>query len=401
MSANGLVYLNIHGRVVGPLALEVVRTKAMRGELRPGTRWSSDRATWRDLEQLPGEEFEAAGSQPAGRLSGAPTGPVQTVENWRAPPPPDRDGPPPVPPEAGLRRLVALSVGGIALLCVLIGLMVWVGRGEFGTRNKNNQVAQGDEAPPEWGAADPRKNPAQPEAPAAPAPVEKAPDNGKKEEVKPAPAKEAAPPMAPAAPMGELKVEDLVRKCEPSVAVLKNAKGAGSGFLVEANLVATNQHVAGDVGDQVIVRFPSADGLKDKEFRGTVVRADETRDLALVRLREAPGPPALELGDEKSLKKGQDIVVIGSPGLGNAGDVIENAVRKGNFSTNKELAPFGEVLELGVAINPGNSGGPVFDMAGRVAGVAVAKGVAVEAVGFAVPVSQLREMVRKQRTGAR
>jgi serine protease Do len=107
----------------------------------------------------------------------------------------------------------------------------------------------------------------------------------------------------------------------------------------------------------------------------------------------------LELGDEKSLQKGQDIVVIGSPGLGDAG-VIENAVRKGTYSTTKEVPPFGEVLELGVAINPGNSGGPVFDMTGKVVGVAVAKGAMVEAVGFAVPISQLRVMMRKQRIGA-
>jgi hypothetical protein len=39
-------------------------------------------------------------------------------------------------------------------------------------------------------------------------------------------------------------------------------------------------------------------------------------------------------------------------------------------------------------------------MTGKVVGVAVAKGAMVEAVGFAVPISQLRLMMRKQRIGA-
>ncbi len=92
--------------------------------------------------------------------------------------------------------------------------------------------------------------------------------------------------------------------------------------------------------------------------------------------------------------------MIGSPGLGDGKDLIENAVRRGNYSTTKDLPPFGKVLELGVAINPGNSGGPVFEMQGRVVGVAVAKGVKVEAVGFAVPVSALRQLIRNQKKGA-
>ena len=148
------------------------------------------------------------------------------------------------------------------------------------------------------------------------------------------------------------------------------------------------------------VRFPSAVGIREKQFNGTVVRSDETRDLALVRLREIPGPLIVDLGDETSLQKGQDILMIGSPGLGDGKDLIENAVRRGNYSTTKDLPPFGKVLELGVAINPGNSGGPVFDMQGRVVGVAVAKGVKVEAVGFAVPVSALRQLIRNQKKGA-
>lgn len=402
MSNNGLVWLNVRGKVVGPVSLEVVRAKITRGELRPGTHWSADRVNWRDLTLLPtsGQTTPEPHALPSLEQPAAlPVSPATT------------DGPPPIPPDRWLPAAVAIALSALAFAALVVAATLLVARPDLFQR-ESNQSTVATKAPaedPPWGAANPAE--AKPDAPAPKAPDQPPPEKAAGDQPANAPDNNAKPADNPPAPMPapvepkpeakpELKVEDIVRKCEPSVAVLKNAKGSGSGFLVDTNLLATNQHVAGNIGDQVLVRFPSAPGLKDKEYRGTVVRSDEVRDLALVRLREAPGPQALELGDEKSLKKGQDIVVIGSPGLGNA-DVIENAVRKGTFSTTKDLPPFGEVLELGVAINPGNSGGPVFDMTGKVIGVAVAKGAMVEAVGFAVPVAQLREMIRKHRTGAR
>ena len=402
MSNNGLVWLNVRGKVVGPVAIEVVRAKIARGELRPGTHWSTDRITWRELSSLP-----VSGQSPPSQ------GALPSLEQPAAQPPPSTtaDEPPPIPPDRWLPAALAIALSALAFTALVVAATLLIARPDLFKRESNQGavVAKAPAEDPPWGAGNPAE--AQPADPAPKPPGQQPPEKAGADqpanppENAPVPADKPPPPMpAPVDPKPEakpeLKVEDIVRRCEPSVAVLKNAKGSGSGFLVDTNLLATNQHVAGNIGDQVLVRFPSAPGLKDKEYRGTVVRSDEGRDLALVRLREAPGPQALELGDERSLKKGQDIVVIGSPGLGNA-DVIENAVRKGTYSTTKDLPPFGEVLELGVAINPGNSGGPVFDLTGKVIGVAVAKGAMVEAVGFAVPVAQLREMIRKHRTGAR
>lgn len=406
MADSGLVWLNIHGKVVGPLSVDLVRAKMGRGELRPGTRWSPDRATWRDLTLLP------ANIPSPGSGTRVPT--LETPSSaGSTSPPSDPDLPPPIPPSPWLPKALTFSLAGLVLAALVVTGTLFVARPDlFGTGKNPDAVAQLDENAPPWGADElpaqqPGKAPDDKRAPDVPNEPGRAanPGDEKPEPMpdQPAPPVERKPDLNPEIKpekKPEMKVEDVVRKCEPSVAVLRNAKGTGSGFLVEPNLIATNHHVVGDVGNQTVIRFPSAPGLKEREFRGTVVRADEVRDLALVRLREMPGPAPLDLGDEKALNKGQDIIVIGSPGLGNA-DVIENAVRKGTFSTTKDLPPFGEVLELGVAINPGNSGGPVFDLTGKVIGVAVAKGAMVEAVGFAVPVNQLREMVRKQRTGAR
>ena len=401
--ASGLVYLNVNGKVVGPLPVAVVRGKLARGELRPGTRWSRDRARWQDLSLLAAEPEALPGG--AG-LNLAEIDAIQGVGlgERHAPPGGGIDLPPPIPNGVPVGRYVLLVSGGVFLAAGLVLGTLLLARPDLLGGAKNKVVAQAEggtaagnnpapeEKDPAWGEG-PAENPpavkpvdqaALPGDNAGIRPVEKAPDKPR----------EAAPGA------GMLKPEDIVSKWESSVAVLQNATGTGSGFLVEPNLLATNWHVAGSIGDQVKVRFPSAVGIREKQFNGTVVRSDETRDLALVRLREIPGPLIVDLGDETSLQKGQDILMIGSPGLGDGKDLIENAVRRGNYSTTKDLPPFGKVLELGVAINPGNSGGPVFDMQGRVVGVAVAKGVKVEAVGFAVPVSALRQLIRNQKKGA-
>ena len=198
--------------------------------------------------------------------------------------------------------------------------------------------------------------------------------------------------------------EEMIESCSPAIAILSTVKvsgiwrmrGTGSGFLVAPKLVATNRHVVGEVGDTVRVRFPSAKGKEGKSFKGVVIGYHSDRDLALVQLSEDPTIKPLILGHEKDLKKGQEVVVIGSPNLArDKFDLAENAVRVGPFSSilqgfeGYEGGPKRNLLEIGVAINKGNSGGPVLDAQGKVVGVAAAKSTVAEAVAFAEPVSEL------------
>ena len=198
--------------------------------------------------------------------------------------------------------------------------------------------------------------------------------------------------------------EEMIESCSPAIAILSTVKvsgiwrlrGTGSGFLVAPKLVATNRHVVGEVGDSVRVRFPSAKGKENKSFKGVVIGYHSDRDLALVQLSEDPTIKPLVVGHEKDLKKGQEVVVIGSPNLArDKFDLAENAIRVGPFSSilqgfeGYEGGPKRNLLEIGVAINKGNSGGPVLDAHGRVVGVAAAKSTVAEAVAFAEPASEL------------
>ena len=87
---------------------------------------------------------------------------------------------------------------------------------------------------------------------------------------------------------------------------------------------------------------------------------------------------ALLMGEAPEI--GEALVVIGSPG-GMKGTVTTGIV--------SQIYPDG-VVQMNVAVNPGNSGGPVFDLQGRVFGIATAKYTNGEGIGFAIPVSWVK-----------
>ena len=90
------------------------------------------------------------------------------------------------------------------------------------------------------------------------------------------------------------------------------------------------------------------------------------------------------------------MIVIGNPGLGDE-VVLENAISRGVMSA-KTVIEGMNFYQMSIAINPGNSGGPVFDSTGRVIGVATLKANKAEAMGFCIPVEELKaaskELVR-------
>ncbi len=85
--------------------------------------------------------------------------------------------------------------------------------------------------------------------------------------------------------------------------------------------------------------------------------------------------------------KGEDITVIGNPGL-DAETVLENAISRGVMSSKSVIEEM-DYYQLNISINPGNSGGPVFDSGGRVIGVATLKASKAEAVAFCIPVDDV------------
>ena len=198
----------------------------------------------------------------------------------------------------------------------------------------------------------------------------------------PAPATEAS--RAPARPK---TAAEIVAKVEPSVALVRGGGKVGTGFVAAPGLIATNAHVVEGVpADQLEVRFPSAPEGRRGPFKAEVVARERRRDLAF--LKAATDLPPLEIAESYPFVKGDDVLVIGNPGMGDD-LVLENAVSRGLMSTKAQIDGQ-DYYQMSIAINPGNSGGPVLDGEGKVVGVATRKAGRLESTAFCVPVEALK-----------
>ena len=186
--------------------------------------------------------------------------------------------------------------------------------------------------------------------------------------------------------------EELVARTQASVAIIATTNGSGSGFMITPQVLATNYHVIADApSDSFEVYFPDAFDQNIGPFEARLVRESPDRDLALLRIDAEL--PALEVDQDYVFRRGQDVVIIGSPGLFKGQNVLPNAVTKGVLSSQTTLTGQ-EVHQLSLAVNPGNSGGPVLGMDGRVIGVVVAKSLSEEAIGFSIPATELARLMK-------
>jgi len=187
-----------------------------------------------------------------------------------------------------------------------------------------------------------------------------------------------------------LTTEQVVAQAEPSVAFIKGRFSSGTGFIVRPGIVATNKHViAAELIDHIKVHFPSATAAERGPFSAQLLYKDPERDLAFLSV--GTSLPALKVAPQHSFRRGQQVIVIGNPGVGEE-LVLQNAISQGVMSTRAEIKGQ-EYYQLGISINSGNSGGPVLDTSGQVIGVVTLKASEQEGLGFCIPLPQLNAAV--------
>jgi serine protease Do len=201
--------------------------------------------------------------------------------------------------------------------------------------------------------------------------------------------------------VGNLSVAQIASQASPSVVEITTevvvtgqrmrqyvTESAGSGVILTTDgLIVTNNHVI-DGAQTISVRL--SDG---QTFPATLVGSDSQTDVALIKV-EATGLTPVTLGNSDQLAVGDLTVAIGNP-LGELGGTVTDGIIS---ALDREITLDDQTMNLlqtNAAINPGNSGGGLFDAAGNLIGIVVAKssGTNVEGLGFAIPINDIKTVI--------
>jgi putative serine protease PepD len=171
---------------------------------------------------------------------------------------------------------------------------------------------------------------------------------------------------------------------------------SGSGSIISSDgLILTNAHVAAPEAeglaeqyapdeekildpDYVLVALTQGDDRPaDPEYRARVVEADGDLDAAVIEiyadedgneLQEDLDLPIMPVGDSGELRTGDDVTVLGFPGISQSGAVT---ITKGVISTFISSEEFGSRAEIDTdtRIAPGNSGGAAINNDAEIIGI--------------------------------
>lgn len=182
----------------------------------------------------------------------------------------------------------------------------------------------------------------------------------------------------------------------------KRVVGGGTGFIItKGGWVLTNKHVVND--ETAEYRVILNDGT---EYPAEVLSKDPFNDVAILQIKskeEEEGLPVLpvaKLGDSDKMQIGQRVLAIG-----NALAEYQNTTTAGIISaTGRQIVAsdsFGRsretltgLMQTDAAINPGNSGGPLINLNGEVVGINTAIEAGAEGIGFAIPVNDVKPIVK-------
>lgn len=205
-------------------------------------------------------------------------------------------------------------------------------------------------------------------------------------------------------------IEGVANKVSQSVVsiVSKSQKGtkyfssgfgsasAGTGIIVSENgYILTNKHVVEGSSDISVV---TNDGNSYDNVE--IITTDPLSDIAILKISNAKGLKAAELGDSKTLNIGQQVIAIGNA-LGEYDGTVTSGIISGVGRTVNASSDDGamketltDMIQTDAAINSGNSGGPLVNAQGQVVGVNTAVASEAQGIGFAIPISSVKGILK-------
>lgn len=163
----------------------------------------------------------------------------------------------------------------------------------------------------------------------------------------------------------------------------------GSGFIVspEGHII-TNEHVVGESSKVKCV-------LSDKrEIEAEVLGTDPFTDIAVLKLPQGEKYPYVKLANSDVVDTGEIVLAMGSPhGLSKSVSIGIVSMTDRYLEDQKgPISIFNNYIQTDAAINQGNSGGPLVNLKGEVIGVNSRILLGAENVGFAIPITIVKEV---------
>ncbi len=176
----------------------------------------------------------------------------------------------------------------------------------------------------------------------------------------------------------------------------QTSEAAGTGMIVTADgYVLTNKHVV-DGAKKISVVTDDGTTYENVELVGT----DPLNDVAFLKIKDASNLPTVTLGNSKTLTAGQQVVAIGNA-LGQFQNTVTEGVISGTGRTITATADgytayenLTDMIQTDASINAGNSGGPLINAAGEVIGINTAVASDANGLGFAIPISAVKGMLK-------
>ena len=186
--------------------------------------------------------------------------------------------------------------------------------------------------------------------------------------------------------------------------------GAGSGIIVSKTdkelLILTNNHVV-EGTTSLSVQF-----INEKSIDATIKGSSVVRDIAIISIplkdideETANAIKIATMGDSKNLKVGSGVIAIGNA-LGYGQSVTTGVISALNRTVTIDNTK-NDMIQIDAAINGGNSGGALLNSNGEVIGINSAKysssgyssEASIEGMGFAIPISDVSELIEKLMNG--
>ena len=176
-----------------------------------------------------------------------------------------------------------------------------------------------------------------------------------------------------------------------------DSAAAGTGIIVTNDgYVLTNKHVINGA-HKVTVILDDGTTYEDVE----VVSTDPLNDIAFLKIKDVSDLSPVTLGDSKTINVGQQVIAIGNA-LGEYQNTVTSGIISGtgrsvtaSDGSGYNTETLSDMIQTDAAINSGNSGGPLVNAAGEVIGINTATSTSAENMGFAIPISSVKGMLKQ------